>query len=167
MAPIIVFSYLTQFSVQNCVSIFWRPLCLYFTAKTLKYHFYNQKQWCFIVITFKTFFKIPKNTDTVLNCSYLAIKLPNFKTVDEKLFELETWVSHSFDIKNLIVSRKKLLKVLASPQAHFWWIFLFQNLILYMRYHNIFFRYFKALPLIYPYGSQSHFGHFLRFQFEQ
>ena len=42
--------------------------------------------------------------------------------------------------------------------------FLFQNLVLYMRYHNIF-CYFKALFLIYPYGQQSHFGrHFLLFQ---
>ena len=62
--------------------------------------------------------KISKNADTVLNFSYLAIKLPNFKLLDEKLPELEPRVSHSFDIK--IVSRKKLLKVLASPQAHFW-----------------------------------------------
>ena len=68
------------------------------------------------MIAYKVF-KISENTDTVLNFSYLAIKLPNFKSVDEKLPELELRVSHSFDIK--IVSRKKLLKVLASPQAHF------------------------------------------------
>ena len=37
--------------------------------------------------------------------------------MDEKLLELELRVSHSFDIKS--VSRKKLLKVSASPQAHF------------------------------------------------
>ena len=53
----------------------------------------------------------------VLNFTYLAIKLPNFKSVDEKLPELEPRVSHSFDIK--LVLRKKHLKVLASPQAHF------------------------------------------------
>ena len=62
-------------------------------------------------------FKISKNADMVLNFSYLAIKLPNFKSVDEKLPELEPRVSHSFDIK--IVSRKKLSKVLVSPQTHF------------------------------------------------
>ena len=56
----------------------------------------------------------------VLNFCYLAIKLSNkmyFKSVDEKLPELEPRVSHSFVIK--IVSRKKPLKVLASPQTHF------------------------------------------------
>ena len=62
-------------------------------------------------------FKISKNAETVLDFSYLAKNLPTFKTVNEKLPELEPRVSHSFDIK--IVSRKKLLKVLASPQAHF------------------------------------------------
>ena len=70
---------------------------------------------CFIVITSKVF-KISKNADTVLNFSYLAIKLPNFKSVDKKLPEWEPRVSHSFDI---IVSRKKLLKVFASPQTNF------------------------------------------------
>ena len=34
-------------------------------------------------------FKISKNADMVLNFSYLAIKMQNFKPVDEKLFELE------------------------------------------------------------------------------
>ena len=48
----------------------------------------------------KTSWNLHKNTDTILNFSYLAIKLPNFKPVDEKLLELELWVSHSFDIKN-------------------------------------------------------------------
>ena len=65
-----------------------------------------------------TLFKISKNADTVLNISYLAVKLPNFKPVDEKLPELEPQVSHSFDIK--IVSQKKRLKVLVSTQTHFW-----------------------------------------------
>ena len=78
-----------------------------------------------------------KNADTVLNFSYLARKLPNFKSVDEKLPELELRVSHSFGIK--IVSRKKLLKVLASLKPTSGGIFLFQYLVLYMRYHNIFF----------------------------
>ena len=68
------------------------------------------------MITWKVF-KISKNADAVLNVSYLAITLPNFKSVDERLPELELRVSHSFDIK--IVSRKKLLKVLVPPQAHF------------------------------------------------
>ena len=58
-----------------------------------------------------------KNADMVLNFSYLAIKLSNFKSVDEKLSKMEPRVSHSFDIKT--VSRKKLLKVLASLQAYF------------------------------------------------
>ena len=49
---------------------------------------------------------------------YLAIKLQNFVSVDEKLPKLEPRVSHNFDIK--IVSREKLLKVLASPYSHFW-----------------------------------------------
>ena len=62
-------------------------------------------------------FKISKIADTVLNISYLAIKMPNFKPVEEKLLELKPRVSHSFDIK--IFSRKKLLKVLAPTQTHF------------------------------------------------
>ena len=56
-----------------------------------------------------------------MNFSYLAIKLPNFKSVDEKLPELEPRMSHSFDIE--IVSRTKILKVLESPQAHSRWNF--------------------------------------------
>ena len=65
----------------------------------------------------KKLFKISKNADTVLNFSYLAITLSNFRPVDEKLPDLEHGVSHSFDIK--IFLRKKLLKVLVSPQTHF------------------------------------------------
>ena len=72
------------------------------------------------MITSKVF-KISKNADTVLNFSYLAMKLLNFKSVVEKLPELEPRVSYSFAIK--IVSRKKLSKVFASPQAHFRWSF--------------------------------------------
>ena len=72
------------------------------------------------MITWKVF-KISKNADMVLNVSYLAIKLPNSKPVDKKLPKLEPRMSHSFDIK--IVSRKKLFKVLASPQTHFGWNF--------------------------------------------
>ena len=67
------------------------------------------------------FLEFHKITDTVLNFSYLAIKLPNFKSVDEKLSELEPRKSHSFVIK--IVSREKLLKVLAPPQTYFRWNF--------------------------------------------
>ena len=66
------------------------------------------------MITQKSF-KISENADTVINFSYVAIKLPNFKSVDENLPEPR--VSHSFVIK--IVSGKKLLKVLAPPQTHF------------------------------------------------
>ena len=62
-----------------------------------------------------------KNTDTILNFCYLAIILSNFKSVDEKLPELEPRVSHSFVRK--IVSRKKLLKVSVPPQTHFRWNF--------------------------------------------
>ena len=62
-------------------------------------------------------FKISKNADMVLNFSYLAVKLPNFKSVDKIQPELEPRVSHSFDIK--IVPRKKLLKVFAAPQTYF------------------------------------------------
>ena len=60
----------------------------------------------------------------VLNFSYLAIKLPRFKSGDKKLPELEP-----------------------SDET-----FLCQNLVLYMRYHNFFPAILKALPLIYPYG---------------
>ena len=63
----------------------------------------------------------------VLNFSYLAIKLPNFKPVDEKLPGLEPRVSHSFDIK--VVPRKKLLKVLAPLKPISGENFLFQNLV--------------------------------------
>ena len=82
--------------------------------------------------TFEIVFKNPKNADTDMNFSYLAILLLNFKSVVKKLPELESRVPHSFDIK--IVLRKKLLKVLASHQPHFQWNFSVSNLILYMRY---------------------------------
>ena len=42
---------------------------------------------------------ILQNPCTVLNFSYLAIILPNFKLIDKKLLELERRMSHSFDIK--------------------------------------------------------------------
>ena len=42
----------------------------------------------------------------VLDFSYLAVKLQNFKSVDEKLPKLKPQVPHCFDIK--LVSRKKL-----------------------------------------------------------
>ena len=71
------------------------------------------------------FLEFHKHTDAVLNFSYLAIKLPNFKSLDEKLPELEPRVSHRFVIK--IISRKKLLKVLAPPQTHFRWNFSVSN----------------------------------------
>ena len=92
-------------------AFFERPLCLHFTAKIPK-----SKAAEFYRNNLKVF-RISKNTDTVFNFCYLAIKLPNFKPVDEKLPKLEPRVSHSFDIK--IVSRKKRLKVLAFPQTHF------------------------------------------------
>ena len=86
----------------------------------------------------------------LLNFSYLAIKLPNFKSVDVKLPELEPRVSHSFDIK--IVSREKLLKVLASPQTHSFGEFFFSKSRSLYEISQFFFHRFKALPLIYPYG---------------
>ena len=74
----------------------------------------------------------------VLNFCYLAIKLPNFKSVDEKLPELEPPVSHSFVIK--IVSREKSFQKFWRPlKPTSGEIFLFQNLVVCMRYHNIFF----------------------------
>ena len=88
-----------------------------------------------------------------MNFSYLTIKPPHFKSVDEKLPD----------------SREKSFKsfgVPSSPLPSSGETFLFQNLVLYVTYHNIFFRYFKALPLVYPYGQISHFGHSLRFQTE-
>ena len=74
---------------------------------------------------------------TVLNFSYLAIKLPNFKPVDEKLPKLEPRMSHSFDIKT--VSRKNFKKFLCPLKPTSGEMFLFQNLVLYMTYHNNFF----------------------------
>ena len=78
------------------------------------------------------------NADTVLNFNYLAIKLPNLKSVDEKLLELKPRVSHSFDIK--IVSRKKFWRSLKPTSGE---VFLFENLVLCLRYHNIFFAILK------------------------
>ena len=68
--------------------------------------------------------------------------------MDEKLPELEPRVFHSFVIK--IVSRKKLLKVLAPPQPTSGEIFLFQNLVVCIRYRNIFFAILK------PYFWSTH-----------
>ena len=76
-----------------------------------------------------------------MNFSYLAIKLPNFKSVDEKVPELEPRVSHSFVIK--IVLRKKLLKVLAPLKLTSGEIFQFQNLAVCMRCRNNFFAILK------------------------
>ena len=50
-----------------------------------------------------------------------SYKTAKFQITERKLPELELQMSHSFEIK--IVSRKKLFKVLASPQAHFQRIF--------------------------------------------
>ena len=94
-------------------------------------------------------FKILITTDTILNFSYLAITLPNFKPVDKKLTELEPRVSHSFDTK--LDSRKKLLKILSSPQTHLGQNFSVSDSRSVPEISQYLFRYFKALPLIYPY----------------
>ena len=61
-------------------------------------------------------FKIKKKADTVLNFSSdLAMKTYKFKSVDEKLPELETRVSHSFDIK--LVSRTKTFEIFGVPSS--------------------------------------------------
>ena len=76
------------------------------------------------------FLEFQRNTDTVLNFCYLAIKLPSFKSADEELPELEPRVSHSFVLK--IFSRKKLLNLKSTSGE----IFLFQNLVVCLKYHN-------------------------------
>ena len=88
------------------------------------------------MITWKVF-RILKKHWYGFKLLLFSYKLPNFKSVEEKLPKLEPRVSHRFVIK--IVLRKKLLKFwhplkLASDE-----IFLFQNLVVCMRYHNIFF----------------------------
>ena len=136
MAPIVIFSYLTLFAVQNRVSVFWETaLFVFYRQKPENSTFVIEKGWSFFVLTWNVF-KISKNADTVLNFRYLAIKLPNFKLVDEKLPELELRVSRSFNIK--IVPRKfwRPLKPTSGE------ILLFQNLI-YMRYYNLFFAILK------------------------
>ena len=90
-------------------AFFERPLCLYFTAKNPEIALSQSKAAEFYCNNLKRsvfFLKKSKNADTVLNFSYLAVKLPNFKSVDKNLPELELRVSRSFHIK--IVSRKKL-----------------------------------------------------------
>ena len=69
-----------------------------------------------------------------MNFSYLAMKLPNCKSVDEKLPKLEPRVSHSSAIKNSL--EKKFWRPLKPTSSE---IFLFQNLAVCMRYHNNFF----------------------------
>ena len=69
--------------------------------------------------------------------------------MDEKLPELEPRVSHNFDIK--LVSRKTLLKVFAPHQTHFGSNFSVSKSRSVYEISQYFFRYFKALPLIYPY----------------
>ena len=76
--------------------------------------------------------------------------MPNVKSVVEKLPELEPRVSHSFVIN--MVSRKKLLKVLQSSQTHFWLKFFVSKSCCVYEISQYLFRYFKALPLIFPYG---------------
>ena len=60
-------------------------------------------------------FKISKNAETVLNFSYLAIKLPNFKSVNEKLHELQPRQIFSFDIKKSL--EKKAFKSFGVPSG--------------------------------------------------
>ena len=102
------------FITETVSAFFERPLRLYLSAKTPEKHFRNRKRRCFIVTTQKVF-KILENADTVLSFSYLAIKSPNFKTVGEKLPELESRVSHSFDI--ILISRKKAFKSFGGPSS--------------------------------------------------
>ena len=80
----------------------------------------------------------------VLHFCYLAIKLPNCKSVDEKLSRVGTsGVSRSFIIK--IVSRKKLLKNFGTPSnSTSGEIFLFQNLRCVFEISQYFFCYFKS-----------------------
>ena len=65
--------------------------------------------------------------------------------MDKKLPELELRVSHSFDIK--IVSRKSFKRLWRLFKPTSGEIFLFQNLVMYMRYHNIFFAVLKLFLL--------------------
>ena len=83
------------------------------------------------MITKKVFINF-KIADTVLNFSFLAIKLPNFESVDEKQPELEPRVSYSFDIK--LVSRKQAFKSFGVPSSPIPVKFF----CLCMRYHNFF-----------------------------
>ena len=94
-------------------AFFERPLCLYFTAKTPKLHFCNRKRRTEFYRDNLKSFLISKNADTVLNVSCLAVKLPNFKSVDKKLPTLELRVSQNS------LEKKKVLSLLASCQAHF------------------------------------------------
>ena len=76
-------------------AFFERPLCLYFTAKTPKLHFCNRKRRTEFYRDNLKKILISKNADTVLNVSYLAVKLQSFKSVDKKLPTLELRVSQN------------------------------------------------------------------------
>ena len=84
-----------------------------FSESAALFLFYNQKPEIalsktksaeFYCHNFIKVFKISKNANTLLNFSYLAVKLPSFKPVGAKLSKLEPRVFHRFDIN--IVSGK-------------------------------------------------------------
>ena len=89
---------------------------------------------------------VPRVKQLQLDCGGSARGEP----VDEKLPELEPRVSQNFDIK--IGSRKTLLKVLASPQTDFQSIFSVSRSCSLYEISQYFFRWFKALLLVYPNG---------------
>ena len=147
MAPIITFSYLTLLTVQNHVSVFERPLYLYFTAKLPKIiALHNWKQQSFVVINWKVF-RISKKHWYSFKLLLFSYKTAKFQ---EKLLELEPRVSHSFGHKNSL--KKKAFKSFGTPSNPLPVKFFCFKILLCVWDITIFFPYFKALLLIYPYG---------------
>ena len=90
VAQIIKLSYLTLLAVQNRVSDSWKAALFVFYSQNPEIALSLSKAAEFYRDKLKTFFKILKNADTVLNFSYLAMKLPNFKTSERKTNRVET-----------------------------------------------------------------------------
>ena len=72
MAPIVTFSYLTLFAVQNYSSIFWKANLFVFYSQNSKIALSQLKDVEFIMITWKVF-KISKIADMVLDANSVKI----------------------------------------------------------------------------------------------
>ena len=109
---------LLHFHIWHCLqsktvsAFFERPLCLYFIAKTPKWHFRNRKRRSFIVITWKVF-RISKKHWYGLKLLLCSYKTAKFQISGRKTARVGTSSVSQFCPKNSL--EKKAFKSFGAP----------------------------------------------------